>query len=95
MERYGSGFKKKKERKGGREKERHVWVEFKKTFGFQVESFFQWDEMRSRKVYGEKDSIVVVFHYYCIIIDSMKGDVNKLRKAKIKIEILPQGIQIR
>lgn len=26
------------------------------------------------------------FHYYCIIIDSMKGDVNKLRKAKIKIE---------
>lgn len=32
------------------------------------------------------------FHYYCII---MKGDVNKLRKAKIKIEILPQRIQIR
>lgn len=60
MERYGSGFKKKKERKGGREKERHVWVEFKKTFGLQVESFFQWDEMRSRKVYGEKDSMVVV-----------------------------------
>lgn len=60
MERYGSGFKKKKERKGGREKERHVWVEFKKTFGFQVESFFQWDEMRSWKFYGEKDSMVVV-----------------------------------
>lgn len=88
MERYGSGFKKKKERKGGREKERHVWVEFKKTFGFQVESFFQWDEMRSRKVYGEKDSMVVVSISLFVV-------VNKLRKAKIKIEILPQGIQIR
>lgn len=88
MERYGSGFKKKKERKGGREKERHVWVEFKKTFGFQVESFFQWDEMRSRKVYGEKDSMVVVSISLFVV-------VNKLRKAKIKIEILPQTIQIR
>lgn len=35
------------------------------------------------------------FHHYCIIIDSMKGDVNKFREAKIKIEILPQRIQIR
>lgn len=64
------------------------WWEFKKTFGFQVESFFQWDEMRSRKVYGEKDSMVVVSISLFVV-------VNKLRKAKIKIEILPQGIQIR
>lgn len=62
MERYGSGFKKKERKKGrkGKGKTRLSWWEFKKTFGFQVESFFQWDEMRSWKFYGEKDSMVVV-----------------------------------